>query len=69
MIFRLTFKTPYVTDQIPPDNKNEKDSEEAWLRFNEVTKTVNEFVKYNELITIEFDTEKGTAIVVPLKGS
>lgn len=52
MIFTLTFKTPYVLDR---------------LEFVEETDFAQEFVKYGEYITVEFDTEKQTATAVPIK--
>ena len=54
MIYRLTFKTPDVYDQL--------DSHE--LDRDAVIEAINEWVKYGEYVTIEFDTKKGTAIVV-----
>ena len=55
MRFRLTFKTPDVCDQIPKGIDEENDAaHELALKF----------LKYEEYITIEFDTDKGTAIVV-----
>lgn len=51
---QLTFKTPDATYQIED--------------FEDLNPTVfNMFLKYRELVTIEFDTENLTATVIPLK--
>lgn len=56
MTFRLTFKTPDVVDQLC-----------EYMDVSELSDAVEftrKFIKYGEYITIEFDTEKGTAVVV-----
>lgn len=55
MKFKLTFKTPDIIDQI--EDLSEEDVAAA-------KETLDRFVKYNECITIEFDTESQTAIVI-----
>lgn len=57
MKFTVTFKTPdathYAMENIPEDQQDEA---EALLK---------KFVKYDEYVNIEFDTEAGTATVKP----
>ena len=61
MKFRLTFKTNDVVDGSPADMNNEAYSETE----REIASTlVNKYVKYDEYITIEFDTTNQTANVV-----
>jgi hypothetical protein len=55
MKIRLNFKTPDVLDNL--------DGEEA----EEIQEVADKFIKYGELVTVEFDTEKKTAIVIPVK--
>jgi hypothetical protein len=49
---QLTFKTPDLLDQLTPTDKEL------------VTNVLHTFIKYNEYITIEFDTETQTAKVI-----
>lgn len=60
MKLRLTFKTPNVDYPLV-----------QWAGgpievFEEIKNLVNRFVKYDEYVTIEFDTETQTATVIPL---
>jgi hypothetical protein len=58
MKFRTTFKTPdaiqYALRGVPEEHQ-----EGAYA-------VVNRFVRHEETVTIEFDTEAKTAVVVPL---
>lgn len=65
MKFSLTFKTPDVLSGSPADVSNVDESK--WPDYDAAKTVVNKFIKYEEYITIEFDTEKATATVVPLK--
>lgn len=75
MKFTLSFKTPDVLDQIDKPSLCEECKEELedeWceeccLKTNEYLDTkamAQDFVKYDEYISIEFDTEKKTATVL-----
>lgn len=56
MKFKLTFKTPDVLEQLcfQYDGIDEEELDEFFSRF----------IRYRELIDVEFDTEKATAKVV-----
>lgn len=62
MKFRLTFKTPDVTAQIPADMSLEY--EERNSRLWEAIDFANKFLMYGESITVEFDTNARTATVL-----
>ena len=66
MKIRITFKTPDAVDDAINDLElDENLDEEAKLEvLDSVTEFINKFVKYGELITVEFDTEDKTATVV-----
>lgn len=55
MQFTLTFKTPDVLEQIEDLDESEKEQAYTFAR---------KFVKYDEHITIEFDTVANTATVL-----
>lgn len=57
MKFTLNFKTPDVLDQLDSESVDE-DAIEDMKAF------ARKFLQYSEYITIEFDTEAGTAEVV-----
>ncbi len=59
MQFRLTFKTPDVTERAFSDDMTEDEREQ-------VEAVLNKFIKWGECVTIEFDTETKTAEVVKL---
>lgn len=71
MTFRVTFKNPdaideafneaeaYAREIMPLEEIDEK-------VVQPMSTVVDRFVKYNELITIEFDTIAKTAVVVPV---
>jgi len=82
MNITLTFKTPDVTDAVeeyivkhcPEHDQFDKDCDACWERVREAKYEVQElkeqlrkFVEYDEYVRIEFDTEAGTATVLPLK--
>lgn len=56
MKFTLMFKTPDVLEQLKEDVQSSE------LEIAE--KLASKFLKYDELIEVEFDTEKQTATVV-----
>jgi uncharacterized protein YerC len=58
MKVRVTFKTPGVLDDVVSNQ-----SEEA---IDEALEFVKKYVKYEEYVTIEFDTEAKTATVLPV---
>lgn len=75
MKIRVTFKDPdVVADEIERCvsadvatlglSKVEADAV-AELRAEKVVEFVSKWVKYGEYITVEFDTDAGTAVVVP----
>ncbi len=61
MKFTLTFKTPDVLDQIEQQISYEDEVQE------EATKFARKFMEFSEYIRVEFDTQKGTATVLPCK--
>lgn len=71
MTFRVTFKTPDAIDVA--FNEAEVHAREI-MPLEEIdekvvqpmSEVVNRFVKYNELVTIEFDTVNKTAVVLPV---
>lgn len=58
MKFRLTFKTPDVTFNAL-ENVDEDKQEE-------VKELIEKYVKYDEYLTVEFDTEDKTCVPVPV---
>ena len=62
MKFTLTFKTPNATDAIDDESDADYDS------ISSMKLLVNKFVKYDEYVKIQFDTETQTAIVLPVNG-
>lgn len=75
MKFRVTFKTPDAVDvesivnQLFPQRQDgDEDDLEYESAHDKVRSCVEKFVKYGEVITVEFDIENGTCIVVPVKG-
>jgi hypothetical protein len=83
MKFTLTFKFPdsvdvesIVKDNLPgsyTDDENESvcDAIDEDIRERiegEICLTVDKFVKWREMIRVEFDTEAGTCVVLPVKG-
>jgi hypothetical protein len=63
MKFTLTFKTPDVTDQFPYAEEP-KDSKDV---FDECNNCVRPYLKFNEYLSVEFDTDTGTATVLKIK--
>lgn len=80
MKFQLTFKTPAVLDYMLENYQDTHCSEheehnewcgsclgledKACKALEAIQNCTNQFVKYGELITVEFDTDAGTATVV-----
>ena len=67
MKFRVTFKTPSaIADVVKRESSTHSESEVEGLNYAaEMYAATAKFVSYGECITIEFDTETGTAVVVP----
>lgn len=63
MKFRLTFKTPDVAYEVFREMRINNETYENQANAEDL---VRRYVKYGELITIEFDTETRTAKVVPV---
>lgn len=59
MIFKLTFKTPAVTDQLQDDPQFDTPT-----KMSEAQAFVGQFLEYSEFITVRLDIEANTAIVV-----
>jgi hypothetical protein len=57
---RISFKTPDVVDYAVEDCVDEEDKE-----F--LTEFLSQWIKDGEYVSLEFDTEKGTAVVLPVK--
>lgn len=70
MKFRVTFKTPdavetAIMDELSPriaESEDEKLDRED--KIEELKEFASQWVKYDEYITVEFDTEAGTCRVV-----
>ena len=56
MKIKLSFKCPDVLDQL---DEEEREASEAMIE---------KYVQYGEYVYIEFDTDAGTARVVPVSG-
>lgn len=56
MKFQLTFKTPDAMDQLNLETEEQK---------HDITVFLEKWVKWGELVTIEFDSVRGTAKVIP----
>lgn len=59
MKFHITFKTPDAVDYAVDEHGQEFKEE--------IKETAQKFVRYGELVTIEFDTETQTATVLPVR--
>ncbi len=68
MIFRVTFKTPDAVEYAIKDIISDIDSDEGEEQFAEAKEATEKWVKYGELVTVEFNTEAGTATVIPVGG-
>ncbi len=76
MKVRVTFKTPdavqdsvdreveRAVDHVYRDGAESKQEAADDLRFQAV-RAISKWVKYGECVTVEFDTEAGTATVIP----
>lgn len=60
MKFTVTFKTPDALDEAIID------ASQDMADRNKMRATAKPFVEYGEYISVEFDTETKTAIVVPV---
>lgn len=71
MKFIVTFKTPdavrtTIENVLPPAIQGDNEEEELYIyKVEKLVEFTAKWVKYGECITIEFDTEAGTATVVP----
>ncbi len=59
MKFTVTFKTPDVLQCATADDTDGE--------LQDIEQIVAKFVKFDELVTIEFDTRAQTAVVQPIK--
>jgi hypothetical protein len=75
MIFRTIFKTPDAVYESVKDIAEQEacgivDEDENCDRQSEIRTELEDFaskwVKFGEMITVEFDTEKGTANIVTI---
>lgn len=57
MKFSITFKTPDAIDYAVDEHGQEHEEE--------IKETARKFVRWGELITVEFDTETQSATVLP----
>ncbi len=68
MTFTITFKTPDVLDQIglvePGRDATEEEQDEYYTQKEKIDKVCSKFMKWNEYVSIEFDSEAMTATVV-----
>tara|TARA_R110000824_G_scaffold12226_5_gene53513 strand:- start:6539 stop:6757 length:219 start_codon:yes stop_codon:yes gene_type:complete len=70
MKFSVTFKTPDTIDRSTQELReelsaySEKSVDEIFKDIAEATALTEKFVKYGEVINIEFDTDTGTATVL-----
>ena len=58
MKFTVTFKTPDAVNYAIEDEDMSEEEQEESLAFSE------KYVQYGEIVSIEFDTELGTATVL-----
>ena len=72
MKIQVTFKTPDTVEEAVKEaltSASENDSLDLVgreIQEDKAYETIEKFVKFNEIITVEFDTDKGTAVVVPV---
>ena len=71
MLIQLTFKTPDVFDCVEYyiknariDGEDEEDEDEQYQRQEETREFIRKYVKYDEYISVEFDTEAKTVKVL-----
>lgn len=57
----------YPNEDVFREDLKEEDYEKIDELWEEEQKKINKWVKYGELVTIEFDTDKGTATVQETK--
>ncbi len=61
---KVTFKTPDAMDNAVERKAAELDLEEDDEVIDDIRYALEPFIEYGELITVEFDLDKGTARVV-----
>lgn len=66
MKFTITFKTPDALDSVL-NEQDYCDAEEQEEKSEKILSIASKFIKYGEYVNIEFDTDAGTATVVPIK--
>lgn len=67
MKFTVTFKTPDAAYyEVKSIVENEPDEDKQLELKESLHDFLEKFIKYGEVITIQFDTEAGTATVVPV---
>jgi hypothetical protein len=59
MKFRLSFKTPDALDYLD-EHDDDPEGVEAKKEF------AKRFIKFGELVTVEFDTKAETAVAIPI---
>jgi hypothetical protein len=64
----ITFKTPDALYYVEKNLKEsfQDDPEKLEEELDGVHRCVGEYIQYGEQITVEFDTETGTATVLPV---
>jgi len=67
MRIKITFKTPDAVDYVLNSRVCMENPEKSVELMEEAMNTINQFVKYGEVISVEFDTETNTARVIPIK--
>jgi len=65
MVIRVVFKTPDVVDMAIQEAIGSGTDELTEMR-EQIEEALSKFVRWGEQITVEFDTEVGTATVIPL---
>lgn len=65
MKLKITFKTPDAVDYAIRDTFIPAESDEDSVTIKDIENKLSKWVKYGEMITVEFDLEAMTAEVVP----
>lgn len=66
MKFQITFKCPDVRDQLPGAHDDGYDPEDEENETDAIEYIFSKFVEHGKYITVEFDTNTGTACAVPV---
>jgi hypothetical protein len=65
MKYTLTFKTPGVLDQVVTEPITQSDYDDDDSGTTDLKEFFEKWIRYEEYISIEFDTEANTAVVLP----